>query len=418
MNQAAHSGFELGASFRNVTSLKTGSKQSTYEMKVVDTSKWTPLNYEPSRLIHPATLDVFIHLLISTSRNETGMFPARVPQFVESLYISNDFPSTPGAECYGYCSSTARGQGELATDVVAFSSETKRPLIILDGCKSVPLYGSVARRREKAQGEKSSALEKWMFGSDSSNVEDKQSMVHCSPSWQLDLDMTPKETLQSVLQSLVKSTSSRGVDLVRGLQSLSQKPFGEHLKDANFYNTYTPSSAGSREDLTLQDAAMHKDNASHLMSILSPPKTENASSVHSQEDGCFSPAGSVDESDPLDAVLDRFLDLVLHKWWDCGLLEVTKNGEEARLKSLLDSKANKGAGCWLDVAGQRSSNNSLDSVSDESSPDTKQQREIDFGKPLSEQGFRANGYNVIMIHGCSPDERATAVTHCKEALTT
>lgn len=162
------SGMYLGPTFRGVVGLKIKGTKSTYMMKVQDTSKTMPHSYESPHLIHPATLDVFVHLLISTAANESGMFQARVLVFAESLFVSEEFPSTD-SQCYGYCSSVEQGLADMVTDVVAFSKDTNQPLVILEGCRTVPLHGG-ATKRPKVEAGQTKSLEEWMVGSICSRI--------------------------------------------------------------------------------------------------------------------------------------------------------------------------------------------------------------------------------------------------------
>ncbi|EEU43720.1 uncharacterized protein NECHADRAFT_106259 [Fusarium vanettenii 77-13-4] len=79
------SGLDLGPSFRCVSQLKAHGTDATFVLTVQNTKKWAPLEFEHPHLLHPATLDGFVHLLISSAAGTNGLFSARVPVFVESL---------------------------------------------------------------------------------------------------------------------------------------------------------------------------------------------------------------------------------------------------------------------------------------------------------------------------------------------
>ncbi|KAI1375107.1 hypothetical protein F4677DRAFT_455044 [Hypoxylon crocopeplum] len=137
-----NSGFLLGPSFRGVKELNVLDSESRFTMEVLNTDDWTPHQLQSSPLIHPAILDVFVHLLIS-STGTGDKVQARVPVFCESLYVSADFDSASRTEYVGYCSSKKQGSTDMTSDVVAFGNNNRdKPMIVLRGCQTVPLRGT------------------------------------------------------------------------------------------------------------------------------------------------------------------------------------------------------------------------------------------------------------------------------------
>ncbi|KAH8738439.1 hypothetical protein BGZ61DRAFT_409366 [Ilyonectria robusta] len=133
------SGFNLGPAFRGVKALNLLQDKSHFSMEVLDTKEWYPKKWEPPHLIHPAVLDVFIHLLISSTGDATGL-KARVPVSTASLYVSADFDSSSGTTYHGFTSSRRHSAVNMLSDVIAFGNEGKA-LIALRGCQTVPLRG-------------------------------------------------------------------------------------------------------------------------------------------------------------------------------------------------------------------------------------------------------------------------------------
>lgn len=136
-----NSGFSLGPAFRGVKELNLLNNKSHFSMEVVDTKEWYPKAWEPAHLIHPAVLDVFVHLLIS-STGDGNELKARVPVSTASLYISADFNSSSGTKCHGFTSSRNHGAVNMLSDVIAFGEDQDKPLIALRGCQTVPLRGA------------------------------------------------------------------------------------------------------------------------------------------------------------------------------------------------------------------------------------------------------------------------------------
>ncbi|KAH7489416.1 Reducing polyketide synthase [Fusarium oxysporum f. sp. matthiolae] len=135
------SGFSLGPAFRGVKQLNLFDHKAHFSMEVIDTKEFYPKKWEPAHLIHPAVLDVFVHLLIS-STGDAAEIKARVPFSTASLYISADFDSTSGTKYHGFSTSKKHGATNMLSDVIAFAENGTKPLIALKGCKTVPLRGA------------------------------------------------------------------------------------------------------------------------------------------------------------------------------------------------------------------------------------------------------------------------------------
>nr|ALQ32782.1 putative polyketide synthase [Fusarium babinda] len=135
------SGFSLGPAFHGVKELNMFDHKSHFSMEVLDTAQFYPKKWEPAHLIHPAVLDVFVHLLIS-STGDAAEVKARVPVTAASLYISADFDSTSGTKYRGFSTSKKHGATNMLSDVIAFGDDGTKPLIALRGCKTVPLRGA------------------------------------------------------------------------------------------------------------------------------------------------------------------------------------------------------------------------------------------------------------------------------------
>ncbi|KAF9764141.1 Reducing polyketide synthase fub1, partial [Fusarium sp. DS 682] len=132
------SGFSLGPAFRGVKELNLFDHKACFSMEVIDTKEFYPKKWESAHLIHPAVLDVFIHLLISSTGDDAEI-KARVPVSTASLYISADFDSTSGTKYHGFGTSKKHGAANMLSDVIAFGEDGTKPLIALKGCKTVPL---------------------------------------------------------------------------------------------------------------------------------------------------------------------------------------------------------------------------------------------------------------------------------------
>ncbi|KAJ3460440.1 hypothetical protein MRS44_011307 [Fusarium solani] len=191
------SGLDLGPSFRCVSQLKAHGADATFVLTVQNTKKWAPLEYEHPHLLHPATLDGFVHLLISSAAGRNGLFRARVPVFVESLFVAEGFDSTPG-------------------------TYTGEPRVVINGCRSVPLTGgnSIQKTRKKEEAD-SGSLEKWMLGPGEEPAEEENSNICCSPRWDTDVAVTLPHTLRQILEKFANGDKK----IPRETES-SEKPNG------------------------------------------------------------------------------------------------------------------------------------------------------------------------------------------------
>ena len=218
--QIRESGFDLGQTFNAITELKADAADTSYAMKVVNTKELMPSNFESEHLIHPATLDVFVHLVVSNSIDGKGRFKARVPVFLESAYVSNKFDSTPGTEYYGYCTSKNPSSGTMVTDVTALTRINDRPAVLIKGCKTVPLAGGPKSGRQVKELDEDNAdyLQNWLVGDMLSKGAAKVDNILCVPSWDMDYTMTSPAVVNKELKSLIKQCPKTKVDRIESLE--------------------------------------------------------------------------------------------------------------------------------------------------------------------------------------------------------
>ncbi|KAE8150832.1 putative polyketide synthase [Aspergillus avenaceus] len=137
---SAELGLQWGPSFRGLVRINLGDYEAHCELEVPDTRGLMPEVFEYPHVIHPATLDNFIQMvLLASTPNGVQLDKAMVPKSVESLYVSNKISSTPGTTYYGYSKSRPYGFNESIGNVVASDETWKRPLVIIEGCRIVSL---------------------------------------------------------------------------------------------------------------------------------------------------------------------------------------------------------------------------------------------------------------------------------------
>ncbi|RSL81518.1 hypothetical protein CEP51_005809 [Fusarium floridanum] len=364
------SGLDLGPSFRCVSQLKAHGPDATFVLTVQNTKKWAPLEFEHPHLLHPATLDGFVHLLISSAAGRNGLFRARVPIFVESLFISEGFDSTPGSEYFGYCSSSPQGVEGMVTDLAAFSKITGEPRVIINGCRSVPLTGgnSVQKTRKKEAAD-SSSLEKWMLGPSDQAVEEDNSNIYCSPRWDTDVAVTLPQTMRRILEKFILNTTE------------TNRSENGHANGHT--NGYTKDSKDSQA---------------------SPPVTTNDL-----------------KASGLDKALIHYIGLTLHKTPGCKILELadtTPDVSEIVLEGLNRSFGISKGELSYTVAKKPEAHVS-EQKGTKAPASSSNSLNFDIEKDLSEQGVEANSFDLILVgeQFLSQGPTALKLERCRELLT-
>lgn len=99
-----------------------------------------PENFEYPHIIHPATLDTIIQMMVpALTPAGVPLDRAKIPRSVESAYISAKISTKPGDKIYGYSRSQPYGFNESMMTVVASNSEWNEPMVIMEGCRAVAL---------------------------------------------------------------------------------------------------------------------------------------------------------------------------------------------------------------------------------------------------------------------------------------
>ncbi|GLA55110.1 type I Iterative Polyketide synthase (PKS) [Aspergillus niger] len=136
----AELGLQWGPSFTTLVHISSGDYEAHCMLEVPDTKKYMPENFEYPHVIHPACLDGFVQMMIPAS-TPTGvqLDRAKIPRFIESLYISAKVPNSPGTRFYGYSKSKPYGFNESIAMVAASTSEWEEPFIVIEGCRNISL---------------------------------------------------------------------------------------------------------------------------------------------------------------------------------------------------------------------------------------------------------------------------------------
>ena len=126
-------GMKYGQSFRNITSVQKKDNISCTTVRIPDTQSQMPAKYEYPHLIHPATMDAIFQTLFIA-----GNVPM-VPSYLESLFVSADFPQGAGAELRGYSVASRKGLRDATGNIVMFDEHGNRPKLVVKDLHFTPL---------------------------------------------------------------------------------------------------------------------------------------------------------------------------------------------------------------------------------------------------------------------------------------
>ncbi|RYP75275.1 hypothetical protein DL771_002495 [Monosporascus sp. 5C6A] len=396
-----NSGFFLGPCFRGVKELNVLESKSRFSMEVANTLDWTTSHFQPPHLIHPAVLDVFVHLLLSSTGGSDGKndkVEARIPVSCESLYVSAGFDSSSGTTYSGFCSSQklgGRSTDVMTSDVVAFggggSSSDKRrgkPMIILRGCRTVPLSRGTA------------------------DVEQSLDHVPCVPVLQPDVEMAEGPQLEALLRSLV------------------QARMGHHSKSTGD----RPWTARGDGKSSLENIQMPGSTAA-LNGNLDASQTDKDTAVASKQNGITQVNGNKPESDnvcPESVVaIGYYVALLAHKHTALDILEY-KPSAESVMTSILslslgledDDMASKRvrSGILIDCDPLEAINdgNGLPAAGASEEATMIQHKKLDLSEDPYAQGFGEDSYDLIILDAGLEVEAgrdySTVLRHCEKLL--
>ncbi|KAG4435104.1 hypothetical protein IFR05_009413 [Cadophora sp. M221] len=118
-------GMKYGPMFQNIVAVSKKDNISCTTIRIPDTKSRMPAKYEYPHLIHPATLDAMFQTVFVA-----GSEPM-VPSFLESMFVSADFPRGAGKELTGYSGALRRGLRDATGSIVMADESWRKPLIIV-----------------------------------------------------------------------------------------------------------------------------------------------------------------------------------------------------------------------------------------------------------------------------------------------
>ncbi|KAG9239333.1 hypothetical protein BJ875DRAFT_491623 [Amylocarpus encephaloides] len=215
----AELGLQWGPSFTGLVNINSGDFEAHCVLEIPNTKKYMPENFEFPHIIHPATLDGIIQMMIpALTPAGVPLEKAKIPRFVESVYISTKISANPSDKIYGYAKSKPYGFNESVMNVVASGSQWNEPLVIFEGCRTV-------------------ALETMTEGIASQAMAKSLRKLGAHPTWDVDIDHLPLDVARKYFGRTSDAIPDTEWSIIRDLELAS------FILCKRVLRTYTPTDA-------------------------------------------------------------------------------------------------------------------------------------------------------------------------------
>lgn len=154
-NNLQTSGLNFGPLFRNLTDVRAsgcGLGKVVGSVTVPDIAQSMPKQYLHSHLIHPATMDSMIHLMIAAVldfTNKSTLDQIRLPTFIRDVWVSADLNSTPTHRFTGHATVSMVGSDKFEGQIQMLDEGTNTHRIRMDGIELTPLESGLAESSER-----------------------------------------------------------------------------------------------------------------------------------------------------------------------------------------------------------------------------------------------------------------------------
>ncbi|KAH8668269.1 hypothetical protein BGZ60DRAFT_487890 [Tricladium varicosporioides] len=118
-------GMKYGSTFQNITAIKKKNNISCTTVRIPNTKATMPVQFEYPHLLHPATLDAMFQTVFVA-----GSEPM-VPSYLESIFISAEFPTGVGKELQGYSRASRKGLRDALGNIVMFDGSWEKPRLVV-----------------------------------------------------------------------------------------------------------------------------------------------------------------------------------------------------------------------------------------------------------------------------------------------
>ncbi|KGO73861.1 Acyl transferase/acyl hydrolase/lysophospholipase [Penicillium italicum] len=154
-NNLQTSGLNFGPLFRNLTDVRASGRglgMVVGSVTVPDIAQSMPKQYLHPHLIHPATMDSMIHLMIAAVldfTNKSTLDQIRLPTFIRDVWVSADLNSAPNHKFTGHATVSMVGSDKFQGQIQMLDEETKTHRICMEGIELTPLESGLAENSER-----------------------------------------------------------------------------------------------------------------------------------------------------------------------------------------------------------------------------------------------------------------------------
>ncbi|KAJ5542947.1 hypothetical protein N7535_005370 [Penicillium sp. DV-2018c] len=154
-NNLQTSGLNFGPLFRNLADVSASGRGLGLvvgSVTVPDIAQCMPKQFLHSHLIHPATMDSMIHLLIAAVLDSTGKSTVdqiRLPTFIREAWISADLNSAPSHMFTGHATVSMAAFDKAEGHIRVLDEGTNIHRISMDGIELTPLESGLAESSER-----------------------------------------------------------------------------------------------------------------------------------------------------------------------------------------------------------------------------------------------------------------------------
>ncbi|KAJ5730275.1 Acyl transferase/acyl hydrolase/lysophospholipase [Penicillium malachiteum] len=144
----------FGPLFRNLHDVQMSGTRSglmTGSVRIPDIAESMPMQYMHSHLIHPATMDSMIHMMIAAMIDFIGkptLDYISLPTHVRDMWISSSLRSNPSHVFKGHAS-VSEGSTDKLEGQIRILDNQDRPCIRMDGIELTPLKSSSSQDSER-----------------------------------------------------------------------------------------------------------------------------------------------------------------------------------------------------------------------------------------------------------------------------
>lgn len=138
-------GIAFGPLFRNVSDVHGTPDHSGHSfgtITVPDVASQMPKKFMHQHMIHPATMDSFMHLFLASIIDGSGrktIDRAMIPTFMKEVWVSADLHKEPTETYIGHGESALLAYDKFESDVTIWDGSSEKALVSIKGIRGAPL---------------------------------------------------------------------------------------------------------------------------------------------------------------------------------------------------------------------------------------------------------------------------------------